>query len=133
MIYLIYLNYACKIKSANKFTPKIALIVINLCRLQSNHYLYIVKAPFSYPLCISIEFLITICLVKNSIQISKPKHPVTPFQKPYEQLELVSHRDIQTHSKIMDKNTRASRSCIHHYFLVFGYITSQTWSNNSKQ
>ena len=28
---------------------------------------------------------------------------------------------ISKHSKIMDKNTRASRSCIHHYFLVFGY------------
>ena len=28
---------------------------------------------------------------------------------------------ISKHSKIMDKNTRASRSRIHHYFLVFGY------------
>ena len=28
---------------------------------------------------------------------------------------------ISKHSKIMDKNTRASRSCIHHYFLVFGF------------
>ena len=42
------------------------------------------------------------------------------FEKPYKQLELVSHR-VSKHSKIMDKNTRASRSCIHHYFLVFGY------------
>ena len=25
------------------------------------------------------------------------------------------------HSKTMDKNTRATRSCFHHYFLVFGY------------
>ena len=28
---------------------------------------------------------------------------------------------ISKHWKIMGKNTRASRSCIHHYFLVFGY------------
>ena len=33
-----------------------------------------------------------------SIQISKRKHTVTSrsFEKPYKQLELVSHRDIQT-------------------------------------
>ena len=33
-VFIKYLNYVCKIKSANKFTPKIALILITLSRLQ---------------------------------------------------------------------------------------------------
>ena len=41
------------------------------------------------------------------------------YEKPYEK-PLVSPRDIQTLEN-NDKNTRASRSCIHYCFLVFGY------------
>jgi hypothetical protein len=65
-----------------------------------------------------IEFLITLCLVKNSIQISKRKHSVTvrldSFEKPYKQLELVSHRDIQTLENNVWKHSR--------FTLVFSYI-----------
>jgi hypothetical protein len=75
-----------------------------------------------------IEFLITLCLVKNSIQISKRKHSVRlrldSFEKPYKQLELVSHPDIHIRTLetwTMYENTRASRSCFHTFFLVFGY------------
>ena len=42
------------------------------------------------------------------------------FEKPYKQLELVFHRGLSIHSKTMDKNNRAARSCFHHCFLVFG-------------
>ena len=56
------------------------------------------------------------------------------FEKPYKQLELVSHR-ISKHEKTMYENTRASRSCrkqcmktlalraraFIHCFFVFGY------------
>jgi hypothetical protein len=58
-----------------------------------------------------IEFLITLCLVKNSIQISKRKHSVTSRFIWEAILELVSHRDIQT----LENNVWK------HCFLVFGY------------
>jgi hypothetical protein len=54
---------------------------------------------FSYACKITwIEYLITLCLVKNSIQISKRNIllRLDSFEKPYKQLELVSHREIQT-------------------------------------
>jgi hypothetical protein len=64
-----------------------------------------------------IEFIITLCLVKNSIQISKRKHSVTSrfiWEAIYKQLELVSHRDIQTL-----ENNVWKHSC---FTLVFSYI-----------
>ena len=51
-VFIKYLNYVFKIKSTNKFTPKIALIVITLCHLhdlirtiKSLSIQYIVKNP----------------------------------------------------------------------------------------
>jgi hypothetical protein len=63
-----------------------------------------------------IEFLITLCLVKNSIQISKRKHSVTSrfIWEAYKQLELVSHRDIRTLENNVWKHSR--------FALVFSYI-----------
>ena len=71
----------------------------------------------------SVTTVVTICLVrilfKSANQSILLRHD--SFEKPYKQLELVFHRDISKHSKRMDKNTRAARSCFHHCFLVFGY------------
>jgi hypothetical protein len=65
-----------------------------------------------------IEFPITLCLVKNYIQISKRKHSVTSRfiweAIQYKQLELVSHRDIQTLEKNVWKHSR--------FALLFSYI-----------
>jgi hypothetical protein len=73
-----------------------------------------------------IKFLITLCLVKNSIQISKRKHSVTSrfiwAEKPYKQLELVSHRDIHANTRKQCMKTLALRARVFiHCFLVFGY------------
>ena len=71
----------------------------------------------NYPCKITwIEFLITLCLVENSIQICKRKHSVNldSFEKPYKQLELMSHRDIQTLENNVWKHSRFALvfSCI---------------------
>ena len=86
MIFLKYLNHACKTKS------------------------------------------VTICLVRSSIQISKPV-PINQnillrldsFEKPYKQLELVFHRDIRTLENNGQKHSRCALVCFHHCSLVFGY------------
>jgi hypothetical protein len=99
----------------------------------NDNHLFDHKMPFGYLMKVTsvfikylnyackitwIEFLITLCLVKNSIQISKRKHSVRldSFEKPYKQLELVSHRDIQTLENIYNvwKHSR--------FALVFSYI-----------
>ena len=76
---------------------------------------------------------VMICLVRSAIQISKPKHPVSllrlgSFEKPYKQLKVSNKCFTRTskHSNPMDKNTRATRSCFHHYSLVFGYLGETT-------
>jgi hypothetical protein len=61
-----------------------------------------------------IEFLITVSLVKNSIQISKRKHSVTSRFIWEAIFELVSHRDIQTLENNVWKHSR--------FALVFSYI-----------
>ena len=88
VIFLKYLNYACKIKSSTT----------NLMRQLRYGWLEILFKSANQNILLRFD----------------------SFEKQYEQLELVSHRDIQTLEN-NDKNTRASRSCIHHCFLVFGY------------
>jgi hypothetical protein len=63
-----------------------------------------------------IEFLITLCLVKNSIKSANENILLRPdsFEKPYKQLELMSHRDIQTLENNVWKHSR--------FALVFSYI-----------
>ena len=92
-------------QSAEKFTPRIALVVMFVVYNISNA-------------------IITLCLVRNSIQISKPKHPVgvrlDSFEKPYKQPELVSRRDIQTLENNGQKHSRFA-FVYSPLFLVFGY------------
>ena len=78
---------------------------------------------FNCSQCLSsaINAIITICLLRNCVQVSKPEHPVTTHVRSHMNNSSSCPTVISKHSKAMDKNTRASRSCIHHYFLVFGY------------
>jgi hypothetical protein len=82
-----------------------------------------------------MEFLITLCLVKNSIQISKRKHSVTSRfiwdNKLMKQLERVSHRDIQTLDNNVWKHSRLfSRiwiSPVKHSLSLFIYYINCTF------
>ncbi len=90
---------------------------------QSNHYLCIVKNPLH--LCnMSLNRIPNYDMLLWEFYSNQQTKTFC-----YVSIHLRSHINnssscltgISKHSKTMDKNTRAARSCFHHYFLVFGY------------
>ena len=110
MTFLKYLNYACKIIIIPKQIPaqNCFYLVIHFLSSTTNVILHPLNTNFSR-------------LIPWPVYTHFSQQRSDSFEKLFKQLELVSHRDIQTLEKQLTKTLDLRPRVFIHCFLVFGY------------